>query len=90
MHPDFESNLVTHIFRKFGVSRISGSDVILSLSKAPKVLRTVFSTMHAYQCAYSIYCTANSLSMLIFSWNKIFYFLINALHHHYFIDDVLI
>ena len=67
MHPDFEANLATHIFRKFGVSRTSGSDVILSLSKAPKVLRAVFSTMPAYQCAYSIYCTVYSLSMLIFS-----------------------
>ena len=26
--------------------------------------------------------------MLIFCWNKIFYLLINALHHHYVIDDV--
>ena len=45
--------------------------------------------MHAYQCAYSIHCTAYSLSMLIFSWNKIFHSLINALHHHYVIDDVI-
>ena len=46
--------------------------------------------MHAYQCAYSIHCTASSLLMLIFDWNKIFYLLINALHHHYVIDDVII
>ena len=30
MHPDFESNLITHIFRKFGVSRTTGNDVIFA------------------------------------------------------------
>ena len=30
MHPDFESNLITHIFRKFVVSRITESDVIFA------------------------------------------------------------
>ena len=30
MHPDFESNLITHIFRKFGVSETTGSDVIFA------------------------------------------------------------
>ena len=30
MHPDFKSNLITHIFRKFGVSRTTGSDVIFA------------------------------------------------------------
>ena len=30
MHPDFKLNLITHIFRNFGVSRITGSDVIFS------------------------------------------------------------
>ena len=28
--------------------------------------------------------------MLIFSWNKIFYLLINVLHHDFIIDDVKI
>ena len=28
MHPDFEPNLITHIFRKCGVSKTTGSDVI--------------------------------------------------------------
>ena len=28
MHPDFEPNLITHIITNFGVSRITGSDVI--------------------------------------------------------------
>ena len=46
--------------------------------------------MHAYQRTYSIYSTVSSLSMLIFSWNKIFYLLINAMYHHYVIDDVII
>ena len=30
MHPDFEPNLITHIFRKFGVSKMTGSDVIFA------------------------------------------------------------
>ena len=30
MHPDFELNLITHIFRKFGVSRTTGSDAIFA------------------------------------------------------------
>ena len=30
MHPDFKSNLITNIFRKFGVSRTTGSDVIFA------------------------------------------------------------
>ena len=28
MHTDFKSNLITHIFKKFGVSQITGNDVI--------------------------------------------------------------
>ena len=30
MHPDFQPNLIIHIFRKFGVSRITVSDVIFA------------------------------------------------------------
>ena len=30
MHPDLESNLITHIFRKLGVSGTTGSDVIFA------------------------------------------------------------
>ena len=60
----------------------------LSLSEAPKESHIVLSTMHAYQYAYSIQCTAYSLSILILNWNKIFYLLINALHHHYVIGDI--
>ena len=62
----------------------------LPLLEARKEFYAVLSTIHAYQCAYSIHCTAYSLSMLIFCWDKIVYLLINALHHHYVIDDVII
>ena len=61
----------------------------LLLSEAPKEFHTVLSTMRAYQCAYCVHCRAYSLPMLIFSWNNIFYLLINALHHHCVIDDVI-
>ena len=91
MHPDFESNLIipVHIFRNSGVSRITGSDVIFSFIRGTKgVLHTVLSKMNAYQPTCSIHSTASSLSMLIFTWNKIFYLLMNVLHHHYGIDDV--
>ena len=30
MQPNFESNLITHIFKKFGVNRRTGSDVIFA------------------------------------------------------------
>ena len=30
IHPEFESNLIVHIFRKFEVSRTTGSDVIFA------------------------------------------------------------
>ena len=30
MHPDFKSKLITHIFRNFGVSRTTESDVIFA------------------------------------------------------------
>ena len=79
MHPDFESNLITHIFRKFGVSQITGSDVIFAFVEASK----------EFQRIYFIHSTASSLSMLIFSWNKIFYLLMNVLHHHYVIDEII-
>ena len=74
MHPNFKSNLITHILRKFGVSRTTGMMSCLPLSEAPKKFHAVLSKMHAYQCAYSVHSTAYPLSMLIFGWNKIFYF----------------
>ena len=82
MHSEFESNLITHIFRNFGVSGIAGSDVIFSFLGALKEFYAILSLLHAYQCAYFIHCTVYSLSMLIFRWNKIFYLLINAFYHH--------
>ena len=36
MHPDFESNLITHIFRKFGESETPGSDVIFAFLRHPR------------------------------------------------------
>ena len=32
-HPDFESILIAHIFRNFGVSRTTGSEVIFAFVK---------------------------------------------------------
>ena len=90
MHPDFESNLITHILRNFGVSRTTVSDVIFAFAEGPKEFYTFLNTMHTYQRAYSIHCTVYSLSVLFFSCNKILYLLINALHHHYVINDVII
>ena len=90
MHPDFKSNLITHIFRSLGSAGQLKVTSFLLMSEASKEFHAVLSTMHAYQCAYSIHCTAYSLSMRIFSWNKIFYLLISALHHHHAIPDVII
>ena len=40
MPPDFESNLLTHIFRKFKVSEATGSDVIFAfVRRTQRVLR---------------------------------------------------
>ena len=62
----------------------------LRLPEAPKEFHTVLSTIHAFQCAYFIHCTAYSLLTLISSRNNIFYLLINELHHYYVIYDVII
>ena len=67
MHPDFESNLITHILGSLGSAGQPEVTSFLPLSEAPKEFHAVLSTMHAYQCAYSIHCIAYSLSMLIFS-----------------------
>ena len=90
MHPEFELNLITNIFRKFETAGQPEVTSFLLLLKAPKEFYAILSTMHAYQTSYSIHCTAYSLSMLIFCCNKLFYLLINALHHHSVIDDVII
>ena len=62
----------------------------LPLSGARKKFYSILSTMFAYQRPYSIHSIASLLSKLTFSWNKIFHLLINVLHHHYVIDDVII
>ena len=67
MHPDFELNLITQIFKKFGVSLTTGSDVISAFVRVTEGVYTVLSAKHAYMCTYSVHCTAYSLSMLIFS-----------------------
>ena len=67
MHPDFESNLITHVSRKFGTAGQPEVTSFLPLSEAPKEFYAVLSTMHAYQCSYSIHGTVYLLSMLIFS-----------------------
>ena len=90
MHPDFQSNLITSFSESLVSAREPVKTSFLPLSEAPKKFHTVLSTMNAYQRFYSIHCTPYSLAMLIFSWNKIFYFLINVLHHDYVIDDVII
>ena len=46
--------------------------------------------MRAYQRIYAIRSPAFSLLMLIFSGKKIVYLLINVLHYHYVIEDVII
>ena len=58
MHPDFESNLITHIFRNFGVSRATGSDVIFAFVRGTQVF---FCNFEHYSCLsvrifYSLYC----------------------------------
>ena len=90
MYCVFESNLITHIFRNFGSSEQPEVTLFLSFLDVPKEFLAAVSTMHAYQRSLSLHCTAYSLSMLIFSWNKKFYLLINAMHHHKVIDDVII
>ena len=58
MRPNFESNLVTHIFRKFGVNWTTGSDVIFAY------VRGTYGVSHSFEhnaCLwvrlfYSLYC----------------------------------
>ena len=61
MHPDFEPNLITHNLKSLGSARQPEVTSFLRLSEAPKGFHAVLSTMHAYQYAYSIHCTAYSL-----------------------------
>ena len=52
MHPDFESNLVTHIFESLGSAVQPEVTSFFPLSEAPKEFHTVF--IHAYQRTYFI------------------------------------
>ena len=56
MHPDFESNLITHIFRTFGVSRTIGSYVISAFVRG------------TYGVSYSFEHTACLSTRLFFSF----------------------
>ena len=90
MHPDFESNLNnTHFQKLWGQPDNRKLRHFCLCQRHLKEFHTVLSTMHAYQ-RNSIHSTASSLLMLIFSWNKTFYLLINVMHHHYVTDDVII
>ena len=44
MHPDFESNLITHIIKKFGVSRTTESDVIFAFVRG--IIEVLYSFEH--------------------------------------------
>ena len=86
MHPDFESNLMTQFSESLESAGQLEVTSFLPFSEAPTEFHAVLSTMHVYQYAYSIHCTAYLLSMLISSWNKIFNLLINALHYYIIIQ----
>ena len=42
MHSDFESNLIIHISRKFGVSRITESDVVFAFGRGTEGVSSSF------------------------------------------------
>ena len=58
MHPDFESNLITHIFRKFGVSETTGSDVIFAFVRGTQGVLCSFehNACLSVRLFYSLYC----------------------------------
>ena len=58
MHPDFESNLITHIFRKFGVSRTTRSDVIFAFVRGIVGVSCSFehNACLSVLVFYSLYC----------------------------------
>ena len=58
MHPDFESNLITHIFNKFGVSETTGSDVIFAFVRGTQgFLRNFeYNACLSMRVFYSLYC----------------------------------
>ena len=58
MHPDFESNLIKHIFIKFGVNCTTGNDVIFAFARGTQ--RVSYSFEHnscfSVRLFYSLYC----------------------------------
>ena len=58
MHPDFESSLTTYIFRKFGVSRITGSDVTFAFVRGTEGVSHSFehNACLSERLFYSLYC----------------------------------
>ena len=58
MHPDFESNLITHIFSKFGVSETTGSDVIFAFVRGTQGVLCSFEHNACLSVClfYSLYC----------------------------------
>ena len=58
MHPEFESNLITHIFRKFGVSGTTGSDVIFAFVRGTQGVLCSFkhNPCLSVRLFYSLYC----------------------------------
>ena len=59
MHPDFESNLITNIFRNFGVSWTTGSDVIFAFVRGTQ--QVLYNYFRHNACLsdlvfYSLYC----------------------------------
>ena len=58
MHPDFESNLLTNIFRKFGVSWTTGSDVIFVFVRGTQGVLCDFERNACLSdlVFYSLYC----------------------------------
>ena len=58
MHPDFEPNLITHIFRNFGVSGTTGSDVIFAFVRGTQRVLCNFehNACLSVRLFYSLYC----------------------------------
>ena len=58
MHPDFKSNLITHIFRNFGVSRTTASDVIFAFVRGTQGISYSFeyNACLLVRVFYSLFC----------------------------------
>ena len=58
MHPDFELNLITHIFRKFGVSGTTGSDAIFAFIRGTQGVLLSFehNACLSVRLFFSLYC----------------------------------